>query len=302
MKNKRFLAIILFSFLQLVSASIVAKPIKKSTKAVNVEIELEEIPNVQTYEIEVKKTSDKKESLQNFYQKDSFFKIKLNVGNYLLRTRMITKLSETGPWSEWTELLARPEEVNLIDLPSYDISMTKKQQAIDIVLKWQNANGADSYQIWIDDLVNKKVYKKSSRAAEASVNLKAGAYKIGVQSVSKDGIRSDIKYFENSFLVTHAQLPQIVLKRIDQNSFQWIKQDQSNVKIDIYRKAFFSDKYVKIESLKIVEDKWLLPPKLEPGEYKIDFQYTSDEFENGPIQSVSFLKKPTEKNFPVLAR
>lgn len=301
MKNKTGLLIILFFCVQLASTRSTAKS-KSSTKAVNVEIELEEIPNIETYEIEVKKTSDKKESLQNFSQKNFSFKIKLNVGNYLVRTRIITKQSQTGPWSEWSELLAKPEVANLADISNYNISMNKKQQAIDIDLKWQNANGADSYQIWIEDLVNKTVVQKSSRSTATQVNLKTGEYKIGVQSVSKDGIRSDIKYFDSSFYVAHTQLPQIVLERINQNSFRWSKQNESNVKIEIYRKAFFSEKYVKIKILKIVDDKWILPTQLQPGEYKIDFQYTSDEFENGPVQSISYLKKPTEKDFPYLSK
>ncbi len=293
MKSRAALVIVIIFLLALVAG---AKS-KTSTKAVEVEIELEEIQNTEIYEIEVKKTSAKKEMLQSFSQQDSYFKIKLKVGNYLLRTRIITRQAEVGPWSEWSVLLAKPEAVNLSKMASYNIAVDKNKTLANVDLKWEQASGADQYVIWVEDLVNKKVVQKKSAVNNARLDLKTGEYKIGVQSISKDGIRSDIKYFDNSFYVAYKKLPQIKLERLNFQHFKWIKQNESEVKIEIYRKAFFADKYVKIETIKERGEYWILPKSLPPGEYKIEFQYVSEAFESGPVQLISYLKKPDEIDF-----
>lgn len=273
-----------------------------TTKSVSVSVELEEMPNVKAYEIEVKKNTSKADKQLNFSQKDSLFKIKLEVGNYLFRTRIVSVDSEVGPWSDWAELLAAPDEVATVDIPSPNLSMRKNQAAAELDLKWQKADGAEKYTVWIEDQINKTLIKENTKNNNLKLKLKLGEYKIGIQSVSKDGIKSKIKYSENLVFVSKTQLPKIQIVQKDLNSFNWTKQTESAVKIEIYRKPFFGDKYVKIQTIKESGDKWILPRTLQPGEYKIDFQYISDAFENGPIHTVNYLKKPDENDFSSVSK
>lgn len=293
MKDKLLLIIFIFSF---VGFKIQAVAVQ-STKTVSVELELEEIPNVATYEIEVKKISKKNEKVHSYSQETANFKIKIPVGNYLVRTRIKTKQDQLGPWSEWSELLARPEEVELFEMPSYNVAVSKKRQNSDVEIKWDKANGADKYVVWVEDLRTNKVVKKTSLANEFSLSLNVGEYKVGVQSVSKDGIKSEVKYYENTFYVAHAQLPAIKLQRLDRDTFKWKKEKDSDVKIEIYRKPFFGDKFVRIDTIKESGVDWRLPKSLEPGEYRLEFQYISEAFVNGPVETVSLIKKPTENDF-----
>lgn len=273
-----------------------------TTKSVSVSVELEEMPNVKAYEIEVKKNTSKADKQLNFSQKDSLFKIKLEVGSYLFRTRIVSVDSEVGPWSDWAELLAAPDEVATVDIPSPNLSMRKNQAAAELDLKWQKADGAEKYTVWIEDQINKTLIKENTKNNNLKLKLKLGEYKIGIQSVSKDGIKSKIKYSENLVFVSKTQLPKIQIVQKDLNSFNWTKQTESAVKIEIYRKPFFGDKYVKIQTIKESGDKWILPRTLQPGEYKIDFQYISDAFENGPIHTVNYLKKPDENDFSSVSK
>lgn len=308
MKNK--IGSVVFMLLGVMTEAQVENSIRRVDGAVEIELELEKIPNVKTYDIEVKKMPDKfgkldnldknkknKEILLRFSQQEPLFKIKLQVGGYLVRTRMSSNQSETSAWSEWSELLARPEEVSLLEVSKYNFTINKNQMFTRVNLKWQQAVGADKYIIFVEDQMHKTTTLYNAKTNNVNLNLKAGEYKIGVQSISKNRIRSQIKYFENSFFVAKTQLPVLPLTRVDLNSFRWPKRSETNVRIDIYRKAFFAEKYLRIESFTESSENWHLPKSLPPGEYKIDFQYVSDIFVNGPVQSVSFLKKPNENDF-----
>lgn len=292
MKNKIRIFIFLLFFCLVTGAES-----GSSTKSVSVVVELEEMPDVQSYEIEVKKTIDKKESKSKFLQDNPLFKIKLEVGNYQFRTRIVSVQSEMGPWSDWSELLARPDEVTDIEASANNFSVRKTQTSIEVDVQWQKANGAEKYIVWIEDQATKSVEKQRSDNTHIKLNLKLGEYKIGVQSVSRDGIKSDIKYSDDLISVAKTHLPKIQINQKDTGAISWVKLPESDVKIDIYRKAFFGDKYIKIQTLKESGLSWLLPRSLQPGEYRIDFQYISESFENGPIQTLNYLLKPTENDF-----
>lgn len=269
-----------------------------STRTVSVAIELEDLPDVAKYELEVSKSSGKKTKPQTFSQNDSAFKIKLEVGNYQVRTRILSKQGETGPWSEWSELLARPEEVADFEIPNFNFSVRKNQAWAEVNLKWSRAAGADKYVLWIENQTTGLVVSESTKTNEALLKLKTGEYKIGIQSVSKDGIKSKIKYVPDSFFVGKTMLPKIQVRQPVAGSFKWSSEAEAEVKIDLYRKAFFGDKFLRVSSVKQSTEGWQLAADLQPGEYRIDFQYISESFENGPVETMLFVKKPAEKNFP----
>lgn len=268
-----------------------------STRTVSVAIELEDLPDVDKYELEVSKSSGKKTKPLSFSQNRSDFRIKLEVGNYQVRTRIVSKQGETGPWSEWSELLARPEEVADFEIPNYNFSVRKNQAWAEVNLKWSRAAGAEKYVLWIENQTTGLVVSEPAKNNEAVLKLKTGEYKIGIQSVSKDGIKSKIKYVEDSFFVGKTMLPKIQVRQPVAGAFKWTREAEAEVKIDLYRKAFFGDKYLRVSSVKQSADAWRLAADLQPGEYRLDFQYISEAFENGPVETILFVKKPTEKNF-----
>ena len=273
-----------------------------STRTVSVAIVLEDLPDVDKYELEVSKSSGNKSKPLTFSQKLSDFKIKLEVGNYQVRTRIVSKQGETGPWSEWSELLARPEEVADFEIPNYNFSVRKNQAFAEVNLKWSRAAGAEQYVLWIENQTTGLVVNEPTKSNEAVLKLKTGEYKIGIQSVSKDGIKSKIKYVQDSFFVGKTMLPKIQVKQPVAGSFKWTKEAEAEVKIDLYRKPFFGDKYLRVSSVKQSKEAWGLAVSLPPGEYRIDFQYISEAFENGPVETILFVKKPAEKHFSAAAK
>ena len=224
------------------------------------------------------------------------------MGNYQVRTRIVSKQGETGPWSDWSELLARPEEVNDFEIPNYNFSVRKNQAWADVNLKWSRAAGAEKYVLWVENQTTGLVVNESAKNSEAVLKLKPGEYKIGIQSVSKDGIKSKIKYVADSFFVGKTKLPKIQVRQPVAGSFKWNREAESDVKIDLYRKAFFGDKYLRVFSVKQATEAWQLTSDLQPGEYRLDFQYISDSFENGPVETLLFVKKPAEKNFSAVEK
>lgn len=268
-----------------------------STRSVSVAIELEDLPEVLKYELEVKKDTWKKTPPLSFSQQEPQFKIKLDVGNYQVRTRIVSVSGEVGPWSDWSELLARPEEVAEINIPNINFSVRKNQTFTDVGFKWEKPAGAEKYVIWIENLSSGLVVNEAAAKNEAMLKLKPGEYRIGIQSVSKDGIKSKIKYLTDSVFVGKTMLPRIQVKQPVAGTFNWKPESEASVKVDLYRKAFFGDKYERISTVKQSADAWLMAKDSPPGEYRIDFQYISDAFENGPVESVFFLKKPDETNF-----
>ncbi len=129
--------IILF-FAIATSAQVSLKDLKKKSKSVAVEIELESVLGIDVYEVEIRQPGMPKPL--NFQQKESIFSVTLEVGTYSMRTRMKTK-SETGPWSVWVPLVAPPDEVILSSV-DYHYYVTKKERFAPIQMEWNIANGA----------------------------------------------------------------------------------------------------------------------------------------------------------------
>lgn len=279
-----------------VSLPVLAKP-GNSTKTVAVEIELEELPNTDRYELEVQRSAGKQQAPTSYSQKAAAFKIKLEVGNYQVRTRIKSMQGEVGPWSDWSELLARPEEVSAINIPNSNFSIRKNQLFADVKLQWEKAAGAEKYIVWVENQFNNTIANEYAAKNDTTLKLKAGEYKIGIQSVSKDGIKSKIKYADNPIFIGKTMLPKIKVRQITAHSFGWDKQSESVVKIEVYRKAFFGEKFIKVQTVQQNGENWFLGSNLQPGEYRIDFQYISESFENGPIEAVNFIKKPDETHF-----
>ena len=42
---------------------------------------------------------------------------------------------------------------------------------------------------------------------------------------------------------------------------------------------------------------WKIPPGLKPGEYKIEFQFVSENIRSGEIEILKFVKRPTDEDF-----
>lgn len=266
----------------------------KSSKSVAVEVELEEVLNADKYELEVRRKSSNK--IMPYQQQRPIFKMTLEVGHYQMRTRALSQ-DNIGPWSDWIELLAPPEEVNNKKEVSYGLSVDKKREQATLKLDWEASRGADQYVIWLENVIDNKKEKIKTRNTKHQLNLPVGEYRIGLQALSKDGLSSAVTYYENNFFVAKTQLPKIDLVSDSQQSYRWTERSQAEVKIEIFHKPFFSDQYVKIQDLRARGTNWRLPNSLRPGEYRIHFQYVSDTFENGPVESVEFVRKPTEPNF-----
>lgn len=266
----------------------------KSSKNVAVEVELEEVLNAEKYELEVRKKNSNK--ITPYQQQRPLFKMTLEVGHYQMRTRALSQ-DLIGPWSDWAELFAPPEEVQKKKEVSYGLSVDKKREQASLQLSWDAARGADQYVIWLESVIDNKKEKIKTKKTEYQLSLPVGEYRIGLQALSRDGLSSAVTYYENNFFVAKTQLPKIDLVSDSQQNYRWTEKPQAEVRIEIFHKAFFAQQYVKIQDLRAKGSNWRLPGSLRPGEYRIHFQYVSDTFENGPVESVEFVRKPTEPNF-----
>ena len=274
------------------SLSLMAAP--RSSKNVAVEVELEEVLNAEKYELEVRKNGQSRAT--QYVQQRPVFNMTLEVGNYQMRTRALSEQS-VSPWSDWTELLAPPETVRKKSEVSYNLSVDKKRMQANLELNWEAARGADQYVIWIENITENKKEKIKTRKTSHNLSLQTGEYKVGLQSISKDGLSSAVSYYDNNFFVAKTQLPKIDITPSENQSYRWTEKPQAEVRIEIFHKAFFSEQFVKVQDLRTKGDSWRLPAALRPGEYKLQFQYVSETFENGPVETLEFIKKPTEPNF-----
>ena len=276
------------------------RDLKQKSKIVSVEIELESVPGIETYEIEVRQPGVKKPI--NFQQKDSVFVLNLDVGNYSMRTRMKTKV-EVGPWTDWVSVVAPPEEV-VLNPTSFKYYANKKEKFVPIVLNWGFANGAEKYRIWFEKIIPNappgtvtKIKKIETVDNFYIAKMPEGDYKIGVQSISKNNIASNVVYYNDLYSVQQSVLPKIVLKKGDDDSYTWEKSPNADVKVELYKKAFFASDYERISTEVSRFSNWKVPPDLRPGEYKIEFQFTSDSVRSGEIEVIKFVRRPDEKDF-----
>lgn len=299
LKSKIFIFTFCALMFVLVQASDI-RDLKKKSKTVSVEIELESVPGIEIYEVEVRQPGVKKPL--NYQQKDSVFVLSLDVGNYSMRTRM-KKKTEIGPWTEWVSLVAPPEEV-VLNPTTYKYYANKKEKFIPIVLNWNFANGAEKYRIWFEkvnpnapDSKENKIKKIETTDNFYTAKLPEGDYRIGVQSISKNNIASNVVYYKELFAVQQSVLPKIVLKKGDDDSYSWDKMPNADVKIELYKKAFFATDYEKISTELVKFSNWKIPPGLRPGEYKIEFQFTSESVRSGDIEIIKFVRRPDQKDF-----
>jgi hypothetical protein len=273
---------------------------KQKSKIVSVEIELESVPGIEIYEIEVRQPGAKKPL--NFQQKDAVFVLSLDVGNYSMRTRMKTK-SEIGPWTKWLSLVAPPEEV-VLNPTTYKYFANKKERFIPVVLNWNFANGADKYRIWFEKInpnapnsTENKIKKIETMDNFFTAKLPEGDYRIGVQSISKNNITSNVVYYKELIAVQQSTLPKIVLKKDDEQTFSWEKLADAEVRVELFKKAFFASDYEKLSTEIVKFTTWKIPANLRPGEYKIEFQFISENIRSGDTEIIKFVKRPEESDF-----
>ncbi len=299
LKNSILVLVLIFSNLTWSQPSL--QDLKKKSKSVAVEIELESVLGIDTYEIEIRQPGVPK--ALNFQQKESVFSVTLDVGKYSMRTRMKTK-AETGPWSNWVSLVAPPDEVvlNAID---YRYFVTKKDRFAPINMGWNFATGAERYRLWFEKIYTdgaaseklNKIKKIETKDNTYIARMPEGQYKIGVQSISRNDIASNVVYYKELFVVQQSSLPKIAIKKGTDESYSWDQVPDANVKVELYKKAFFASDYERLSSEIVNFATWKIPVGLKPGEYKIEFQFVSDNVRNGEIEILKFVKRPTEEDF-----
>lgn len=289
----------LFNLLQLIiffSTISISKISFANANKVILDISLDDIPEATHYEIEVKNKSQ-----VSFLKKQESpeFNLELSVGHYQVRSRAWIN-ENVSEWSEWLELLAPPETVQFSSKNKTDYLVNKKQPTAQIQTHWNPSPGAISYLVQIEDLNNDKKIIFTSKVTDThfSYSLPLGSYRIGVRSLSKEGLKSEISYVQNNYQVSQQVLPKIKWLKKDDNYFSWEKENESLVKIEVYRKDFFGLEFEKIDTVKTTNLFWSLKnSKLEPGEYKLQFQLISETYESGPEETFLTIKKPEEIHF-----
>lgn len=273
---------------------------QQESKSVVVELELERVEGILNYEVQIQ--DDKTKKSLDLKQSDPVFSIPLNVGKYKMRSRMKSK-TETSPWSSWVSLEAQPDPVRLWEMP-YQYFVSKKEPAALIKINWNLANGARSYRVWFEKLSREgepvkdsKIKKIETLSGSFEAKLPVGKYKIGVQSVSSGGIASSVTYLEAPVSIEHALLPKIKIVQQGENEYKWEKLESSKVKMGLFYKPFFGDEF-KLKTEKVVDfELWKIPEDLAPGEYRVQFQYVSEELQNGEVEVINFVRRPRQNHF-----
>lgn len=273
---------------------------QQASKGVVVDVELERVDGVKTYEIQIQEGKTKKSFSLN--QSEPLFSIPLRVGKYTMRSRMKTS-QETSPWSDWIPLEAPPDQVKLLEIPDkYYIS--KKEKNAPILIDWGLANGAKTYRIWFEK-INSQVQKEKDRKIKKietisnsfTAKLPVGVYKIGVQSISPGGIASSVTYFERQISIEYALLPKIKITQKAEDEYSWEKFESAKVRYVLSYKPFFGEEFKTVKEEVVEFEQWKIPGELVPGEYRIQFQYVSDDIQNGETETIYFVRKPKQVHF-----
>ncbi len=285
-------------FFFLISASVSLASINKK---VFLEVELEDVVGATSYEIEYKLQSSKSEKQKETApisrrQSETVFKLQVESGNYSVRTRSISQDNQSE-WSEWFVLTALPD-APVISKPTQSQYFTsKKIQKADVSLTWNKPNGAEKYQIVIQNLDTQATETVNTRKNSSDLRLGKGRFRVGIQSISKNNIKSEIVYYPEPFLITDRKLDPIGSSLVNDQAITWKNKAHKKINIDVYIKRFFSNEFVFLTTYTADSVPWQIPQDLKPGEYQFKLQALSDEFENSDIEVQNLLIKPQQKDF-----
>lgn len=270
-------------------------------KKVFLEVELEDVVGATSYEVEYKLQSSKHEKQKenapiSRRQPETIFKLQVESGNYSVRTRSISQDNQSD-WSEWFLLTALPDAPVISQKIQSQHFTSKKIQKADVSLTWNKPNGADKYQIIIQNLDTQKTEIVNTRKNSSDLRLGKGRFRVGLQSISKNNIKSEIVYYPEPFLITDKKLDPMESSLVNDQAITWKNKAHKKINIDVYIKRFFSQEFVFLTTYSAVSVPWKIPQDLKPGEYQFKLQALSDEFENSDIEVQNLLIKPQQKDF-----
>ncbi len=270
-------------------------------KKVFLEVELEDVVGATSYEVEYKLQSSKPEKQKETApvsrrQSETIFKLQVESGNYSVRTRSISQDNQSD-WSEWFLLTALPDAPVISQQTQIQHFTSKKIQKADVSISWNKTNGADKYQIIIQNLDTQKTEIVNTRKNSSDLRLGKGRFRVGLQSISNNNIKSEIVYYPEPFLITDKKLDPIESSLVNDQAITWKNKAHKKINIDVYIKRFFSQEFVFLTTYSADSVPWKIPQDLKPGEYQFKLQALSDEFENSDIEVQNLLIKPQQKDF-----
>jgi hypothetical protein len=269
-----------------------------NNKKVYLEVELEDVVGASEYEVEYKLQSESTsvQSAKSKRQSETIFKLLVEAGNYSVRTRSIADTNQSD-WSDWFVLTALPDTPSINQPEQTQLFTSKKNKSAEIPLSWKKTNGAESYQLIIQNLDSNKIQTLITQKNKLGLKLPKGRFRVGLQSISNNSIKSEVVYYPDPFLVTEKKLDRIDSSVVDDQMIKWKNTSAKNINIDVYIKRFFSNEYVLLKNYSVQTEPWTIPKDLKPGEYEFRLQALSDEFENSEIEIHRLLIKPQEKDF-----
>lgn len=268
-----------------------------------VSFDWEEIPDVKTYEIELKPVAPEQKSEKSFIFKSNkaSWGGKLFPGKYLMRLRSLDHRNVAGEWSEFTDFNVQLEPVKIIS-PTQDFTdKTNQEKEKEIEFKWDATGGALGYEFEISstDKSFSKIEKINSTALKLTLPV-SQKYEWKITALASDDLKSEKSDLQNLTLIGKKLTPPKIkqpenefVRELNWESTESIK--NYNVSLQQYSG---NKQWTAVESHEnFKEDILAFNPSYKGGSYRLTVISTSNLRESSGPVSVVFKVKNGDRTY-----
>lgn len=280
---------------------------------VPVELEWENIPGAELYELEFQNHDGK--VLNTFKSSSHVFKFKFKVGHYRVRSRVADARKVYGDWSSLEEFTVRPKPAKILQKSVVTQGViNKKTLTSEVVIHWGEAPGASQFRVKVINEKNVVVRDEIVKGFFYKTSLEAGTYTTTLTSIGNDGIESEPVTLPGKVVIETVQLekPVIVFEEIPDTSnpkakvqrlpltkglptLRW--KDASAVADTVgvleYR-YFFGEEWLAVDKFTSKNAKEVILEKAtKPGRYRISAWAEASGLKKSEVTTYEFVVKPT---------
>jgi hypothetical protein len=139
----------------------------------DLELELEDIPGVTGYELQVIRLleKNKKKKPLNFKIKSITWKARLVPGRYEMRVRSVDSRGVPGEWSEPQEFIVKLPPPGLVSPPPQGIIRSTENEKEEVAFEWKSVQGAEKYKLRVYGPDGSLVQEVVETDTSATINL-----------------------------------------------------------------------------------------------------------------------------------
>ncbi len=297
----------IFVVSNLIGTSFSVLAANKITKR-KVELEWEPQPGIANYEVEIYK-KDQKTPIGTYKSSTNIFSTSLFLGEYEVRSRVISIQGEEGPWSSLEPLLVKVPKgalkQNENPLTNFHKTDLKTRKAL-VMLEWEDVPDIKGYKVEI--LVEKTqgtgvakrqvAFTKIVNKSPLEVYLPGGEFRYTVTPFDSYGNSGEPSDESSPITVSTAKLPpphlEPILKNEQLEALKWGVFPGARLVGNLYYKKILSeDVWVLVQKdLNINKMPWIIQGNLKPGDYELKLHAEAVGASSSEEKSVEFFVKP----------